>query len=111
MIYMIEGYVYLLEEMGDKLRYKIGFTKNDPKIRLRSVKTGNSNPVRVLKQFKSKHYIKVERMIHKQLFKERRNLEWFELTDEQVFGFVDLCQNAHDTIEFLLKNNHYFRNK
>lgn len=105
----MKGYVYLLEEMGDKLVYKIGFTKNDPKLRLRAVKTGNSNPVRVLKEFKSEHYIKVEGMVYRRLFMERKNLEWFELTDEQVFNFESYCQEAHNTIVFLKENNHFYK--
>lgn len=105
----MEGYIYLLEEMGVNLRYKIGFTKNDPKLRLRPIKTGNSNPVRVLKTFKSKYYIKIEGMIHRKFFMERKNLEWFELTDEQVFNFEQYCQEAHDIIDFLTKNNEFYK--
>lgn len=105
----MEGYIYLLEEMGNHLRYKIGFTKNDPKLRLKPIKTGNSNPVRLLKSFKSKHYIKIENMLHRQLSMNRKNLEWFELSDEQVFNFEKYCQEAHDLIDFLSKNNEFYK--
>lgn len=104
----MEGYIYLLEEMGDHLRYKIGFTKNDPKLRLKPIKTGNSNPVKLLKSFKSKHYIKIERIIHRKLSMERKNLEWFELNDDQVFKFEEYCREAHELVEFLLKENEFY---
>lgn len=103
------GYVYLLEELGSELRYKIGFTKNPPEKRLKNLKTGNSNSIRILKTFESKHYIKIEGILHRKYGISRHNLEWFTLTDEQVGDFIKECQIAHDIVDFLLKNNSFYK--
>jgi len=109
---MEEGYVYLIVE-GDhngEEKYKIGVTKNDPSKRLKKLKTGNPNQLDILKLYKSKHYKKVEKFLHRKFSGQKTlsNNEFFYLSDEQVFGFVKYCEEAEYIIESL-KDNPYFK--
>ena len=101
----MEGYVYLIVE-GDhngEEKYKIGVTKNDPQKRLKKLKTGNSNQLDILKLYKSKHYKKVEKILHRKFISQRTlsGNEFFYLSDEQVFGFIKYCEEAEHIIESL----------
>lgn len=104
---MINGYVYLLAEMGDNLRYKIGFSKS-PDERIKSLRTGNSDEIMELHRYQSYNYIQVEGILHRKFQKDRVHLEWFEMTDEQVMSFMDEAKKADELIDFLKNNNHFF---
>ena len=104
---MINGYVYLLAEMGDNLRYKIGFSKNPDK-RIKPLRTGNSDEIMEICRYQSYNYIQVEGMLHRHFHKDRKHLEWFEMTDEQVQTFLSEAKKADETIDFLKKNNHFY---
>jgi hypothetical protein len=107
------GYVYLLVEIdkdGNE-RYKIGITKNDPEKRVKQLKTGNSGVVRLLQAYESPNYKKIEQWLHgryKWKQTEAKN-EWFNLTDDEVMNFLDECKKADTTIQFLLKENPFFK--
>jgi len=105
---MENGYVYLLAEMGNDLRYKIGFTKNCVKKRLKQLSTGNSNEVRIIYTYKSPNYKKIEHMMHLHFHKERMHLEWFEMSDEIVSTFLKEAKKMDKLITFLLKNNEFY---
>ena len=102
------GYVYLLSEMGDNLKYKIGFTKNNVEKRIKTLSTGNSNEIMLIHKYKSEHYKKIEQMLHLIFHREREHLEWFNLNDEQVSTFLLEAKKADETIDFLKKNNLYY---
>lgn len=105
---MDNGYVYLLAEMGDKLRYKIGITKNDVDKRVKQLRTGNPDDIIILNTYKSSNYKKIERMLHTRFKPERTHLEWFTMTDEQVLSFTSEAKKADETIDFLKKNNPFY---
>jgi len=105
---MINGYVYLLTELGDNLRYKIGITKNPIKKRLAQLRTGNSDDIEILKSYRSYNYKEIERMLHAKFATDRKHLEWFTLSDEQVMSFLIEAKKADETIDFLKKNNSFF---
>jgi hypothetical protein len=108
---MIMGYVYLMLSLSDDGTefYKIGVTKRDPKIRVKELSTGNPNKISVHRKYETKNYLKVEQWLHRkyQTKTEAKN-EWRTLTDEQVFSFLNDCQEADDNIKFLLDNNSFF---
>ncbi len=108
---MIMGYVYLLLQIdfdGNE-SYKIGITKNDPNKRVKQLQTGNPNKISLHRKYESKNYLKVERWLHRKYQdKTEAKNEWRTLTDEQVFSFLDDCQEADDNIQFLLNNNSFF---
>jgi hypothetical protein len=105
-------YVYLIVE-GDQNgmeKYKIGITKNDPIRRLKKLRTGNSNQLDLLKVYKSENYKKIEKFLHRK-FSSQKTLsknEFFYLTDEQVFNFINSCAEAERIIE-TLKDNPFFK--
>lgn len=106
------GLVYLLcivEENGET-HHKIGVTRRNVNKRISELQTGNSNVISCLNQFESEHYLKIEKMLHVKYKTQRTSTanEWFVLTDEQVFQFVESCQCAEENIQFLLKENHFF---
>ena len=109
---MIMGYVYLLLSVSpDNIEtYKIGVTKRDINIRISELQTGNPNKISLHKQYNTPNYLKVEKWLHRkyQIKTEAKN-EWRTLTDEQVFSFLDDCQTADNTIQFLLENNSFYK--
>ncbi len=108
-----KGYVYLLfqvNEHGDEL-HKIGISKNHPDLRLKQLQTGNPNKIQVLSFYESVNYKKVEQLLHAH-YSLRRTLagnEWFNLTNDEVLGFIEQCKKTDETISFLLENNHFFK--
>jgi len=108
---MIEGYVYLMVE-GDQYgeeKYKIGVTKNDPSLRLKKLKTGNSGELSLLKTYRSKNYKKIEKMIHKKYFNKRTlsQNEFFNLEDANVLNFIEDCKMLENVIDVLKENPFY----
>lgn len=103
------GYVYLLAEWGNELRFKIGITKNDVEKRVKQLKTGNSNDIKIINTYQSKNYVKIEKMLHRKFSMTREHGEWFTLTDEEVASFTNECEASDDLINFLLKNNSLFK--
>lgn len=112
-IFEMKGYVYLLVEIdkNGNERHKIGITKRDVNKRICELQTGNSGIVRLLQTYESDNYKKVEQWLHgKYKWKqtEAKN-EWFNLSDDEVTGFLEECKKADTTISFLLKENPFFK--
>lgn len=103
------GYVYLILSIDDegKERHKIGISKNDPKLRLNQLKTGNSSEMRVLHVYESPNYKKIEKLLHARYPRTISNNEWFLLSDQEVLTFIDTCKKMDETAE-LLKSNPFF---
>jgi hypothetical protein len=103
------GYVYLLLQIDTDGHesHKIGITKNDPQLRVKQLQTGNPNKISLLRKYQSKNYLKVERWLHRKHSgsKTEAKNEWRVLADEFVFSFISDCQEADETINFLLENN------
>lgn len=107
-----KGCVYLLsiaDNSGNEY-FKIGITKRDIKKRISELQTGNPNEVSLLHAYESKNYKKVEKWMHRKhgQSKTLAKNEWFTLTDEQVFSFIEDCKEADKTISFLLETNPFF---
>lgn len=95
------GYVYLILEVdafGNE-RCKIGFSKNNPEKRVKSLQTGNSNNISLLKKFETKNYKLLEKWLHGKFFKYKTESdnEWFQLSNEQINDFIITCEE-YDTI-------------
>jgi hypothetical protein len=109
----MNGYVYLILEIDKDghERHKLGITKNNPEKRVKQLSTGNSDVIRLLQTYESPNYKKVEQWLHSRFScnKTAANNEWFHLTDEQVLGFQDICKKVDETINLLLKENHFFK--
>lgn len=109
-----KGYVYLISTSDvdvneDKLYYKIGITKNNPKLRVKQLSTGSAAKLILLREYESMEYKKIERILHRDFGSKRKEGEWFDLTDEDIFGFIDKCKEYEDLIVFLKKNNSLYK--
>jgi hypothetical protein len=105
------GYLYLLLEINQhgEESHKIGISKNEPNKRLKQLQTGNSNEIRILNQYESINYKKIEKILHAK-YKLKQTLsknEWFKLSDNDVFTFLEECKKA-DHIVSLLSDNPFF---
>jgi hypothetical protein len=107
------GYVYLILEVNQhgEEYHKVGISKNHPEKRLKQLSTGNPNEIRVLNVYESVNYKKVERWLHSRYCNKKTlaDNEWFSLTDEDVFSFMDICKKADETISLLIKENPFFK--
>ena len=108
----MNGYVYLLLEVdeGGNEKYKIGVTKRNIEKRIRELQTGNPNQISILNSYESKNYKKIEQWLHGR-YSRKKTLaqnEWFNLTSEEVLGFLDECKKAEATFD-LLKSNPFFK--
>lgn len=107
------GYVYLLLEVdkdGNE-RYKIGITRKSVDKRVKQLQTGNSNKIQCLHSFQTEHFFKVEGWLHKKynVQKTETKNEWFNLTNEQVAGFIDDCIEIEKKVVYLLENNPFYK--
>lgn len=101
--------VYLIssEINGQKL-YKIGITRRDVEKRLKELKTGNAAEMSLVECFSSKWGSKIEAHLHRLHSAKRVSGEWFELTQEDVDGFIDKCGQVHEGLNVIEAENTYF---
>lgn len=101
------GYVYLIESYNNQ-HYKIGVSKNDPKKRLKQLATGNADELRLIAEYKSDNYRKLEKWLHRKFDAVRLEGEWFELSDDEVLDFRNICEEANNTINLLIRENPFY---
>lgn len=93
------GYVYLIVEWGSEPeRYKIGISKNDPKLRLKTHQTSNPHELVLLRKHKSEYYTKIETVMKRDYFKYllEGGTEWFQLPPEIASNFINECKRIED---------------
>jgi len=103
---MITVYLICAEINGEKL-YKIGYTRREVEQRIRELKTGNAAELFIVDSFKSKWGTKIESQIHRRLRHKKVNGEWFELTNEDVDGFIDMCKQIDNNLEIVSQTTYY----
>lgn len=106
------GFVYLLmmsTEVGES--HKIGITKNSVSKRVKSLQTGNPNPISILQVYESQNYKLVEKWLHGQfnMSKTLANNEWFQLTNDQVRDFLGYAKKGDDIVSLMLRDNPFFK--
>ncbi len=121
-IYENKGWVYFIGEAVEnkygkiKTEYiKIGWTTNDPKIRLKALQTSNPRKLFILGTIKTNP--QAEKMIHSHLKDARVNGEWFDFNKIKtrlvmwlpIYDFYDyeldcLCEESYGSDFFELKN-------
>lgn len=103
----MKGFIYLIKESDDSNRYKIGMTKKAVTKRKKELQTGNSNELQTILTYETETPYKLEQMLHF-YYKEYNVInEWFELTDEQVNEFKDICDKKQNIINTLKENNFF----
>lgn len=103
------GYVYLIGEMNNKGRYKIGSTKaKDVNKRLKQLQTGNSSELFIKEIYETEHPFKLEKMLHNHFKSSNLIGEWFELSESDTEVFKRVCEEKEKIISSLKDNPFYF---
>ena len=103
------GYVYLIGEMDNKGRYKIGSTKaKDVNKRLKQLQTGNSSELLIKESYETEHPFKLEKMLHNHFKSSNLIGEWFELSESDTEAFKRVCEEKEKIISSLKDNPFYF---
>lgn len=103
------GYVYLIGEMNNKGRYKIGSTKaKDVNKRLKQLQTGNSSELFIKESYETEHPFKLEKMLHNHFKSSNLIGEWFELSESDTEAFRKVCEKKEKIISSLKDNPFYF---
>ena len=107
-------YVYLINIENTNI-YKIGFTKQSPKKRLKSLQTGNPYKMILTDSYESEIATNIEFVIHNYLRHKKTNSEdvkllgeWFELDKKDVETFKELCQTIEGNIRCINNNTLFF---
>ena len=106
------GYVYLIGEMNNKGRYKIGSTKaKDVNKRLKQLQTGNSSELFIKESYETEHPFKLEKMLHNHFKSSNLIGEWFELSESDTEAFKRVCEEKEKIISSLKNNPFYFNTR
>ena len=106
------GYVYLIGEMNNKGRYKIGSTKaKDVNKRLKQLQTGNSSELFIKESYETEHPFKLEKMLHNHFKSSNLIGEWFELSESDTEAFRKVCEEKENIISCLKDNPFYFNTR
>lgn len=101
--------VYLISsEVNGKKVYKIGRTRRSVDKRLSEFKTGNSAILEIVDVFNSKWGTKIETYLHKHFGTKRLGGEWFELSDNDINDFSNLCLQVHENLSIIEDINTYY---
>ena len=103
------GYVYLIGEIDNKGKYKIGSTKaKDVNKRLKQLQTGNSSELFIKESYETEHPFKLEKMLHNHFKSSNLIGEWFELSESDTEAFKGVCEEKEKIITSLKNNPFYF---
>ena len=106
------GYVYLIGEINEENKYKIGSTRaKNVNNRLKQLQTGNSNELFIKESFETDYPFKLEQMLHNHFKYSNVIGEWFELTNDEIKNFKEICTEKQKLIELLKNNPFYFKTK
>jgi mRNA-degrading endonuclease YafQ of YafQ-DinJ toxin-antitoxin module len=104
------GYVYLIGEIGNEGKYKIGSTRaKSVDKRLKQLQTGNSSALFIKELYETEHPFKLEKMLHNRFKSHNLIGEWFELSEANVGAFKGICDDYMRIIESLENNPFYFK--
>lgn len=103
------GSVYLLCDPSTNL-FKIGMTRSNVCKRINELQTGNSCEIHLVKKFDTTIPSYIETSLHHH-FSEKHSLnEWYELSNDDIKNFEDICQTYQD-IAKTLQDNPFFKYK
>jgi len=102
-------YIYLIQQQGSDL-YKIGYSHN-PSHRLEQLQTANGVKLELIETFRTDYKTKLEKLLHKKFFKQQTLGEWFELSQEQVREFKNVCKVQENYFKVLEENNTYIQDR
>lgn len=105
------AYIYLISaHINDNTLYKIGYTEKEVKTRLKQLQTGNASKLIIEQTYTViSNKSKLEKLILKYFKNKRLTGEWFELDQNDVLNFENICKR-YDNALYLLKDNHFYKN-
>ena len=103
-----KGFVYLICDATND-SYKVGTTKNNIEKRINQLKTGNSNEIFLKDCYESEYYKVIEKLFHRKYKPFNINLEWFDLPNDVIFNFKEICKEIEENHLFLKENNHFYK--
>lgn len=98
-----KGYIYVLCDPSTDL-FKIGLTTGSIENRMKKLQTGNGTELHLVTFHETKYPYKVEKMLHNKFSNKKELNEWFALTNEDLSGFTQTCEQIEKAIESLLDN-------
>lgn len=100
--------VYLVSALVDDNKiYKIGYTRRDVNVRINEFKTGNPYEFEILKVYTTDKYgSSIEKKLHSTFNSKKINGEWFQLDQEDIDNFLNLCDVYHDMFNTLCDNTY-----
>lgn len=105
----MEGIVYLITELDNSKKCKIGVTKNrNVTNRLNQLQTGNSSELFIIKQYTSKHPFKLEKWLHRYFAEKHKINEWYILEETDIDNFITICEK-YETMLNSLNDNPFFK--
>lgn len=103
------SFVYLIGEVDNENKYKIGVTKhNNIQNRIKELQTGNSNELFIKDYFETKYPYKLEKMLHRHFYDKNLLNEWFSLSKDDVDSFKETCLKYNNILDSL-KFNPFFK--
>ena len=101
-------YIYLIEsDNGYECVYKIGLSKKVER-RIKEIKTGNPEILTIVEKIKTEYPYKLEVALHNMFRIKRKEGEWYNLLNDDVMKFKDICEKFEKNFVFLEKNENPF---
>ena len=107
---MDDGFVYLIENTFDGT-YKIGYTQGTVEDRRKQLQTGSSQELAIVSEFRSRHFRKLEKYLHRMFSHSHHRGEFFNLSTGDVAKFLTMCQKAEENFNVLTEQKNYFVTK
>ena len=105
------AFVYLIGEINNKNCYKIGITKcKDINDRLKKLQTGNSSELFIKAYYETDSPYKLEKMLHNHYYDKQILNEWYELENDDIKEFNNVCDKLQNNINSLIDNPFFIKN-
>lgn len=103
--------IYLISTFFEgRTLYKIGYTKRKVEDRIKEFRTGNCSEFDIVKVFEPKDYcVTIENALHKHFHSKKINGEWFDLSEEDVRSFENICKDKYEMFKMLNDQNTYIQ--
>lgn len=102
------AFVYLIGNIDNDNICKIGVTKkHNINERMNQLQTGSSNELYIRDYFETKYPYKLENMLHRHFHNKNILNEWFELSNDDIMNFKNICKK-YENILLSLKENPFF---
>lgn len=104
-------YIYLLRtfDSDNTACFKIGYTKNDPKLRIKQLQTGNKEEIELICSFKSEFGTRLEANLKRMYKQYNAKGEWFYLPEDIVKDFLSICEKHEHNLNMLYNSNSYIQ--